>query len=187
MGRDAAQRRKDYRLIPVARDGIAVIVHPRNPITNVTALQLRALFGGEVLDWAALGGIEGEPAIVSREDGSGTRGAFEARVMGDQRVTLNALVMPTTAGGRRLCRLAPARGRLCLVRRRVDDTCAGRAGGGAAARRGRRPQRRVPPGAHALPAPPEPTLAGSAQVFSTLWTAPAGQKIIEERPTRLIP
>jgi phosphate transport system substrate-binding protein len=87
---------EDVQLIPVARDGIAVIVHPRNPISNVTSLQLRALFGGEVLDWRGLGGIEGEPQIVSREDGSGTRAAFEARVMGGQRVTLNALVMPTT-------------------------------------------------------------------------------------------
>ncbi|MCU0506835.1 MAG: phosphate ABC transporter substrate-binding protein [Anaerolineae bacterium] len=86
----------EFQLVPIARDGVAVVVHPRNPISNVTALQLRALFGGEVLDWRALGGIEGEPQIVSREDGSGTRAAFEARVMGGQRVTLNALVMPTT-------------------------------------------------------------------------------------------
>jgi phosphate transport system substrate-binding protein len=85
-----------YRLIPVAKDAIAVVVQPSNPITGVTALQLRALFGGEILDWAALGGEQGEPVIVSREDGSGTRAAFESLVMGDRRVTLNALVMPTT-------------------------------------------------------------------------------------------
>ncbi len=85
-----------YRLVPVARDGIAIVVHPRNPITNVTALQLRSLFGGEVLDWSGLGGEQGEPVIVSREEGSGTRAAFESRIMGDRRVTLNALVMPTT-------------------------------------------------------------------------------------------
>lgn len=93
-----------YRLIPMARDAVAVIVHPSNPISNVTALQLRALFGGEILDWAALAGTtvggaapgEDEPVIVSREDGSGTRTVFEARVMGDRRVTLNAIVMPTT-------------------------------------------------------------------------------------------
>ena len=85
-----------YRLVPVARDAIAVIVHPNNPISNVTALQLRALFAGEILDWARLGGPEGEPMIVSREEGSGTRASFEARVMGDRRVTLNAIVMPST-------------------------------------------------------------------------------------------
>ena len=85
-----------YRLTPVGRDAVAVIVHAQNPISNVTTLQLRALFAGEILDWSALGGSAGEPAIVSREDGSGTRAAFEARIMGGQRVTLNALVMPTT-------------------------------------------------------------------------------------------
>ena len=85
-----------FRLTPVGRDAIAVIVHAQNPITNVTALQLRALFAGEILEWSALSDMTGEPAIVSREDGSGTRAAFEARIMGGQRVTLNALVMPTT-------------------------------------------------------------------------------------------
>ena len=58
-------------------------------------MQLRALYRGETLDWGAVGGAGGEPIIVSREDGSGTRAAFEALVMGDARVTLNALVMPT--------------------------------------------------------------------------------------------
>jgi phosphate transport system substrate-binding protein len=85
-----------YRLAPVARDALAVIVHPRNPITNITTLQLRALFAGEILDWPVLGGEHGKPIIVSREEGSGTRAAFEARVMGERQVTLNALVMPTT-------------------------------------------------------------------------------------------
>jgi phosphate transport system substrate-binding protein len=85
-----------YHLVPVARDAIAVVVHPSNPITNLTALQLRALFAGEILDWPALGGVEGEPMIVSREEGSGTRAAFEFRIMGERRVTLNAVVMPTT-------------------------------------------------------------------------------------------
>jgi len=93
---ETATGREGLRLAPVARDAVAVVVHPSNPISNVTTLQLRALFGGEILDWAAFGAGTGEPAIVSREDGSGTRAAFEARIMGGQRVTLNALVMPTT-------------------------------------------------------------------------------------------
>lgn len=93
---EATSLPKGYRLVPTAGDAIAIIVHPRNPITNVTTLQIRALFAGEILDWTDLGGGQGEPTIISREDGSGTRAAFEARIMGDRRVTLNALVMPTT-------------------------------------------------------------------------------------------
>jgi phosphate transport system substrate-binding protein len=79
----------------IARDGIAIIVHPFNKTPGLTLLQLRALYRGETLDWAELGGPSGEPLIVSREDGSGDRMAFESLVMGDDRVTLNALVMPT--------------------------------------------------------------------------------------------
>lgn len=81
--------------IPVARDGIAVIVHPTNAITNLTSLQLRAIYRGEILDWAALGHTSSMPTVISREEGSGTRAAFETLVMGDERVTLNALVLPT--------------------------------------------------------------------------------------------
>lgn len=85
-----------FRVAAVASDGIAVIVHPSNPITDATTLQLRSLFAGEILDWGALTTAQGQPAIVSREDGSGTRAAFESVIMGDRRVTLNAQVMPTS-------------------------------------------------------------------------------------------
>lgn len=85
-----------HRLTPIGRDAVAAIVNPQNPITNATTLQLRALFGGEILEWSALSSFTGEPAIVSREDGSGTRAAFEALIMGGHRVTLNAIVMPTS-------------------------------------------------------------------------------------------
>jgi phosphate transport system substrate-binding protein len=80
---------------PIARDGLLIIVHPSNPVNGITLLQLRSLYRGEMLDWAALGGPSGEPVVVSREDGSGDRQAFESLVMGGDRVTLNALVMPT--------------------------------------------------------------------------------------------
>lgn len=86
----------DVQAIPIARDGIAVIVHPTNILTNVTSLQLRAVFRGEILDWAMLGNGAGMPTVISREEGSGTRAAFEALVMGGERVTLNALVLPTS-------------------------------------------------------------------------------------------
>jgi len=85
-----------FRVVAVASDGIAVVVHPSNPITDITTLQLRSLFAGEILDWGALTAVQGQPAIVSREDGSGTRAAFESGIIGDRRVTLNALVMPTS-------------------------------------------------------------------------------------------
>ncbi len=78
---------------PVAVDGIAVIVHPDNPVTALTLAQLREVFSGQLWHWAELGGA-GEIQVVSREKGSGTRTAFETRVMEGQRVTPTALIMP---------------------------------------------------------------------------------------------
>lgn len=85
-----------WQAVPIARDGIAIIVHPGNPITNLTFLQLRAIYRGEILDWGAVGGAGGVPLVTSREEGSGTRAGFEAMVMGGEEVTLNAVVLPTS-------------------------------------------------------------------------------------------
>jgi phosphate transport system substrate-binding protein len=82
------------RAVVVGRDAIALVVHPENPVQRITLLQLRGIYQGETLSWEALAGPASEPVVVSREDGSGSRSAFESMVMGDQRVTLNALVMP---------------------------------------------------------------------------------------------
>ena len=85
-----------YSPVPVAWDGIAIVAHARNPVDELTLLQVRSLFAGWTLDWREIGGEEVVPLVVSREDGSGTRAAFEARVMGEQPVTLTAIVMPSS-------------------------------------------------------------------------------------------
>jgi phosphate transport system substrate-binding protein len=80
----------------VARDGIAVIVHPSNPVTGLSLLQIRELFSGRLWEWRGVVASQtGEVQIISREEGSGTRAAFEALAMEGQRVTPTALVMPS--------------------------------------------------------------------------------------------
>lgn len=87
-----------FRAVPVARDGVAVIVHPDNPVGSLTTEQLRGIYSGRIIEWGELkGGGVGEIQPVSREDGSGTRGAFEAVVMDDAGVTRAAIVMPGSA------------------------------------------------------------------------------------------
>ncbi|MDR2186167.1 MAG: phosphate ABC transporter substrate-binding protein [Treponema sp.] len=62
----------------IAIDGIAVIVNKDNPVSNLTAGQIRDIYTGKITDWSQLGGGKaGKIAVVSREPGSGTRGAFE--------------------------------------------------------------------------------------------------------------
>jgi phosphate transport system substrate-binding protein len=61
----------------IAIDGIAVIVNTANPLSNLTVDQIRDIYTGAVTDWSQVGGRAGKIAVVSREPGSGTRGAFE--------------------------------------------------------------------------------------------------------------
>ena len=68
---------------PIAVDGIAIVVHPDNPLENLTLMQLYDIFYGRVWHWSELRikVAADEIAVVSREEGSGTRAVFEALVM----------------------------------------------------------------------------------------------------------
>ncbi len=72
-----------------AYDGIAVIVHPDNEVSNLTMDQISAIYNGEITNWQELGGREGQIAVVSREEGSGTRSAFE-ELLGLEKITQSA-------------------------------------------------------------------------------------------------
>ena len=88
--------------IPIAFDGIAVIVHPSNPLTNITLAQIRAIFSGAVKDWRALGLPPHAIDLITREEGSGTREAFEHLVMGKQEITPAALVQDSNGSVREI-------------------------------------------------------------------------------------
>jgi phosphate transport system substrate-binding protein len=60
-----------------ARDGIVVVVHPSNPVPNLTMDQVRAIFSGSLRNWKEVGGADAAITVVSREAGSGTRSSFE--------------------------------------------------------------------------------------------------------------
>lgn len=82
--------------IPIGLDGLTLVVHPSNPVSGLSLAQIRQIYSGRILDWAELGGNPGEILLISREDGSGSRQLFEERVMGEERVNLTAIVMPTS-------------------------------------------------------------------------------------------
>ena len=66
----------------IAIDGIAVIVHSSNPVGDLSIEDIRNIYTGAITDWSQVsGGVKrGRIAVVSREEGSGTRGAFEELV-----------------------------------------------------------------------------------------------------------
>jgi phosphate transport system substrate-binding protein len=75
----------------VARDGIAIVVHPTNPVTGLTAEQARDVFSGKIADWKAVGGPEGPIRVISREEGSGTRRSFDNLVLKSEKLSPGAL------------------------------------------------------------------------------------------------
>lgn len=62
----------------LAYDGIAIIVHPDNPVNNLTLDEIAKIYTGEIIDWSELGGNAGEIVLIGREAGSGTRDGFES-------------------------------------------------------------------------------------------------------------
>jgi phosphate transport system substrate-binding protein len=75
----------------VARDGIAIVVHPSNPIADLTAEQAKAIFAGQITNWKDVGGRDAAIQIISREEGSGTRRSFQKLVLGDTKLSPSAL------------------------------------------------------------------------------------------------
>ncbi len=62
----------------LAYDGIAMIVHPENPVSNLTLAQLAEIYTGKITNWSALGGNNAEIVLIGREANSGTRDGFES-------------------------------------------------------------------------------------------------------------
>ncbi|MFQ6549517.1 substrate-binding domain-containing protein [Aestuariibius sp. 2305UL40-4] len=67
----------------VAVDSLVVIVHPSNPVRELSVAQLRGIYSGQITDWAEVGGENAPITVVSRQQGSGTRAVFEGRIFGD--------------------------------------------------------------------------------------------------------
>ena len=61
----------------IALDGVAVVVNPENTVADLTTEQIAQIFTGEITNWSELGGADAEIAVFGRENGSGTRSAFE--------------------------------------------------------------------------------------------------------------
>lgn len=75
----------------VARDGIAIIVNPKNSVGGITSKQAREIFNGTIKNWKEVGGLDAPIRIVSREEGSGTRRSFDKMVLGTDKLAVDAL------------------------------------------------------------------------------------------------
>jgi phosphate transport system substrate-binding protein len=89
--RELKKDEKDLVEIVVARDGLAIIVHPSNSVRGAKLAEIKQVFAGDLRNWKYLGGPDRQITVVTREEGSGTRGAFQELVMGKTRIFKGAI------------------------------------------------------------------------------------------------
>lgn len=85
----------------IAKDGIAVIVNSGNSVSDLTIDQIKGIFTGEITNWEAVGGSSAPIVVINREEGSGTRDAFQEIVLGSEaQFTESAAIQNSTGAVR---------------------------------------------------------------------------------------
>ena len=100
--RNLNSQEQDLLFFPIAYDAIAVIVHRSNPIKDLTVEQIRKIFEGRIKRWDEIGGRNHPITLVTREEGSGTREAFQHLLMGKAEISLAALVQDSNGAIRQV-------------------------------------------------------------------------------------
>jgi phosphate transport system substrate-binding protein len=93
---------KSLYAVTIARDAIAIIVHPNNPVQGLPLVKVRDIFSGKIRNWRELGGDDHPIVLVTREEGSGTREAFQKLLMGEEEISLEALVQDSNGAIRQV-------------------------------------------------------------------------------------
>lgn len=96
--------RGQYTPVIIARDGLAIVVNPNNPVKELNREQLRGLFSGSIRNWKEVGGNDGPVRPITREEGSGTRESFVNLVMGKTRISRAALTQESNGAVKELVR-----------------------------------------------------------------------------------
>ena len=81
--------------VPIAQDGIAVVVNANNSVAELSIDQLRDIYSGSLTNWRQLDGPHRKITVLTRELDVDTRSEFERMVMGQRRTTANAEIIPS--------------------------------------------------------------------------------------------
>jgi phosphate transport system substrate-binding protein len=69
------EEEKSLWYVEIARDGLAIVVNPANPVKDLTLDQVRSIYSETITNWREVGGADHEIHVITREEGSGTRAA----------------------------------------------------------------------------------------------------------------
>lgn len=76
--------------VSVARDSVAILVHPENPVNDLTMDELKKIFCGEISNWSKVGGKDKPISVFVREKGSGTSNFFIGHVLKPEKISRSA-------------------------------------------------------------------------------------------------
>lgn len=79
----------------VAHDGIVPVVHPDNPVQDLTAEQLRGIYNGSITNWSEVGGDDKRIVSISRDSSSGTYGVWVDIALKGDRVSPATQLLPS--------------------------------------------------------------------------------------------
>ncbi len=88
----AERKGEKIKEVAIAYDMIVPIVHPSNPVSNLTLHQLKAIYEGSVKNWKDVGGNDATIVVISRDSSSGTFEVWESKVMKHVEVCKDALL-----------------------------------------------------------------------------------------------
>jgi phosphate transport system substrate-binding protein len=80
----------------VARDGICVVVNPKNPVERLALSELKAIFSGSITSWKQVNGEDAPIVVLSRDVNSGTHIYFKEYVLEGAEYIESALLMPSS-------------------------------------------------------------------------------------------
>jgi len=91
-------KERSFKDVVLGFDALSVVVHPENPIQQLSKAEIKAIFTGEVSNWSEVGGPDLQIVPVVRESSSGTYVYFREEALGNQDVAQNAMAQGSNGG-----------------------------------------------------------------------------------------
>jgi phosphate transport system substrate-binding protein len=83
----AKEKSLDVVFSKIAMDCVVPVVHPENPLKNITTAQLKDIYTGKITNWKDVGGADKPVVVISRDTSSGTYEVWNEKVLNKEKVT----------------------------------------------------------------------------------------------------
>ncbi len=92
----SAEEQEGLKEYIIGKEGIVIAINKENIVSDLTLTQIRDIFSGKITNWKDVGGANQQINVIIREEGSGTRTAFEEIVMGEDSIRSDSIVQSST-------------------------------------------------------------------------------------------